>query len=85
MAFENGEKTACFVRGSLVVPFPTKYRQSQYHRCPAICTILSMTRPLLIVSMIAALILAGILLAELKGHAPAIAPETLEPAVREES
>src|SRR5271154_3535431 len=29
----------------------------------------------------AALILAGILLAELKGHAPAIAPETLEPAI----
>ncbi len=30
----------------------------------------------------AALILAGILLAELKGHAPAVAPETLEPAIR---
>jgi hypothetical protein len=33
----------------------------------------------------AALILAGILLAELKGHTPAIAPETLEPAVHKES
>src|SRR6202046_3755451 len=33
----------------------------------------------------AALILAGILLAELKAHAPAVAPETLEPTVHKES
>jgi hypothetical protein len=33
----------------------------------------------------AALIFAGILLAELKGHAPAIAPESLEPVMHKES